>query len=282
MASAGCARDALARHAGAELRLDLVHGALGALEAEGAPQLLGLAAGEARRRHRHPQELLLEERDAERAGQDGLERRMGHGHRLAPRAAAEIGMHHVADDGPRPDDGHLHHEVVEALGPEARERRHLGAALHLEDADGVGLLEHGVHLRIVGRQMREIHMAAALARIISSASWSSAIMPSPRRSTLTMPSAAQSSLSHWTTDAAGHGGGLERHDAVEPALADHHAARVLAEMARQILDGRPHAGRSAGCARSLGSQPASREMRGERRRRDRGTPSRSRARPAAR
>jgi len=34
------------------------------------------------------------------------------------------------------------HQVVEALGPQARQRRHLGAALHLEDPDGVGLLEH--------------------------------------------------------------------------------------------------------------------------------------------
>ena len=37
-------------------------------------------------------------------------------------------------------------------------------------------------------------------------------------------------------DAAGHGGGLERHDGIEASLADHHAAGVLAEMPRQILD----------------------------------------------
>ena len=36
-------------------------------------------------------------------------------------------------------------------------------------------------------------------------------------------------------DAAGHGGGFERHDGIELSLADHHAAGVLAEMARQIL-----------------------------------------------
>ena len=36
--------------------------------------------------------------------------------------------------------------------------------------------------------------------------------------------------------AAGHGGGLERHHRIELALADHHAAGVLAQMARQILD----------------------------------------------
>ena len=46
-----------------------------ALEAHRAAQLLGLAAGEAGDRHRHAQELLLEERHAERAGEDRLERR---------------------------------------------------------------------------------------------------------------------------------------------------------------------------------------------------------------
>ena len=35
-------------------------------------------------------------------------------------------------------------------------------------------------------------------------------------------------------DAAGHGGGLEGDDGVELSLADDHAARVLAEMARKI------------------------------------------------
>ena len=49
--------------------------ALAALEAEGAAQLLGLAAGEAGGDHRHAQELLLEERHAERALQDRLEAR---------------------------------------------------------------------------------------------------------------------------------------------------------------------------------------------------------------
>ena len=68
MASAGCAGDALARHAGAELALDRrAMRARRALEAHRAAQLLGLAAGEAGGGHRHAQELLLEERHAERA-----------------------------------------------------------------------------------------------------------------------------------------------------------------------------------------------------------------------
>ena len=93
-------------------------------------------------------------------------------------------------------------------------------------------------------------------RIISSASWSSDIMPRPSRSTLTMPSAAQSSLSHWITERPGMVAGSS---GTTPSSrpGDHHAARVLAEMARQILDRRPQRARSAGCAGRAGSQPAS-------------------------
>ncbi len=38
-------------------------------------------------------------------------------------------------------------------------------------------------------------------------------------------------------DAAGHGGGFERNDVIETSLADDHAAGVLAEMARHVLQG---------------------------------------------
>ena len=37
-------------------------------------------------------------------------------------------------------------------------------------------------------------------------------------------------------DAPRHGGGLQRHNGIELALADHHAAGVLSQMARQILN----------------------------------------------
>ena len=68
-------------------------------------------------------------------------------------------------------------------------------------------------------------------------------MPSPSRSTLTMPMSAQSSLSHCTTTRPGMAGGLERDHRVEAALADHHAARMLAEMARQVLHLLPEPGK---------------------------------------
>src|SRR5262245_18200086 len=79
----GSAVDALAGHAGAELLLDRGHAGLAALEAEGPAELLGLRPGKAGRDHGHAPELLLEERHAQRAAEDGLETRVRIRHRLA-------------------------------------------------------------------------------------------------------------------------------------------------------------------------------------------------------
>jgi len=49
---------------------------------------------------------------------------MGRRHGLVRAASPDAGVDHVADDRPRPDDRHLHDEVVEPLGPDARQRRH--------------------------------------------------------------------------------------------------------------------------------------------------------------
>src|SRR5206468_4469099 len=56
------AGDPAPRHAGAEPRLDRAHARLGALEAHGAAELLGLPAREARDRHGDAQALPLAER----------------------------------------------------------------------------------------------------------------------------------------------------------------------------------------------------------------------------
>ena len=64
-------------------------------------------------------------------------------------------------------------------------------------------------------------------------------------------------------DAAGHAGGLERHHRIELALADHHAAGVLTEMPRQILDAQPQLGERPH-ARHLDRQAGRREVARER------------------
>ena len=201
-------------------------------------------------------------------------------------------MHHLADDRPGPDDRHLDDEVVEALGLEARQRRHLRARLHLEDADRVGRLQHPVDLGIVRRQVPQperLRRRAAGARLISaSASCSTAIMPRPSRSILTMPMSAQSSLSHCTTTRPGMLAFSSGTTRVEPPLADHHAARVLPEVPRQVLDAlpqlgeQPHARVASASSPTVGEVPRAASRR-RRRTRSGASPSRAgRSAPASR
>src|SRR5437899_8077134 len=233
-----------ARHALAQLHLHLRHPALTALEAEGAAQLLRLAAGEARGHHRDAQQLLLEERHAERARQDRLEARVRVRDRLAAAPAADVGMHHVADDRARADDGDLHHEVVETLGMDARQRRHLGAALHLEHPDRVRALEHAVHGLVVGGQVREVDHPTRLAH---ERDGFLEHRHHPKTEKIHFHDAERGAivLVPLHDHAARHRGRLERHHVVEAAGGDDHAARVLAEMPGQILKPRPEGGELA-------------------------------------
>ncbi len=76
------------------------------------PQLVGLGrreAGEDRDLHR----LFLKQRHAQRLAEHRFQFGGGKRHRLQPLPPAQIGMHHVALDRPRPHDGDLDDEIVE-------------------------------------------------------------------------------------------------------------------------------------------------------------------------
>ena len=79
-----------------------------------------------------------------------------------PGAPAQIGMHHVALDRPRPHDRDLDHEIVEFARLEPRQHRHLRAALDLEDAERVGPAQHLVDLGLLGRDRGEVETAAVM------------------------------------------------------------------------------------------------------------------------
>ncbi len=235
------AADAAHGHAGAQPLLDRHHPLAGALEAHRPPQLLGLAAGEARRRHRHPQQLLLEQRHAEGAGEDRLQTGVGVAHRLPPLAPLEVGVGHVAGDRPGADDRHLHHEVVEVLGAVARQRGHLRPALDLEDAGGVGAADHVVGLRVVGRQVREVDLDALVGadhgdRLLERGQHAEA-----EEVDLDQPEVGTVVLVPLDDCPPGHRRRLQRHHLVEPAVGDDHAARVLAEVAGEMVDLPPQA-----------------------------------------
>ena len=77
------------------------------------------------------------------------------------------------------------------------------------------------------------------------ASWSTDIIRKPEQIDLDDAEGGAVVLVPLDHHPARHGGRLQRHDVVEPAGGDHHPARVLAEMARQILHARPQGGERA-------------------------------------
>jgi hypothetical protein len=58
-------------------------------------------------------------------------------------------VNHVTLDRARPHDRDLDHEVIEAARLHARQHAHLRAALDLEGAERVSLLDHGIDFRVV-------------------------------------------------------------------------------------------------------------------------------------
>ena len=139
-------------------------------------------------------------------------------------------MHHFPDDRAGADDRHLHHDVVKANRLQTRQAGHLRAAFHLEHADRIGLLQRLEDGLVVGRKLREIHFGAQLETLFEHRHHAETeqvhLDDAEIGAILFIP------LDHHP---AGHGGGLQRHHGIERALADHHAAGVLAEVARQVL-----------------------------------------------
>ena len=227
--------DAVPRQAPPQPPLKLAHALDRALEPHGAPELLGLPAREARRGHRDAQQLLLEQWHAQRALENRHQRRVRVAHGLPPETAVDVRMHHVARDRAGTNDRHLHDQVVEAGRADTRQGGHLGAALDLEHADRVGALDHAVGLGIVRRDPGEIERTAArpddggrfLQRRHHAQAQQVHLDNAEIRAILLVP------LHH---HAARHARVLERHDGIQIALADHHAAGMLPEMARQAPD----------------------------------------------
>ena len=107
-----------------------------------AAQFVGLGGGEATDVDGDLHELFLEQRHAvgllQSVGQQGMV--------VLPLldtvAAPDVRVHRATLDGARSDQRDLDDEVVELARLKARQRGHLRAALHLEDADRIGFLQH--------------------------------------------------------------------------------------------------------------------------------------------
>ena len=117
----------------------------------------------------------------------------------------------------------------------ARQRRHLCAAFHLEHAHGVGALQGAIGRRIVLRKLREIERLAVVLGHQRQAILEHGHHAEPEQIDLDDLHVGAIFFVPLDDRAARHGSGLDRHDGVELAAADHHASGVLPEMARQIL-----------------------------------------------
>ena len=227
------AGDAVAGHAGAQAAFEVPHALHGAAHADGAAQFFGFGAGEVGDDHGHAEQLFLKERHTEGSLEHWLEQRMRVGDFFLALAAAHVGMHHFADDGAGANDGDLDDDVVEAAWGVVGEGGHLGAAFDLEHADGVGLAESFVDEGIFG-EGGEIDWVAVVLRDEFEGIFEDGHHAEAEEVDFDDAEVGAVFLVPLHDGAAGHGGALDRDDAIEHAGADDHAAGVLAEMAGKV------------------------------------------------
>ena len=124
----------------------------------GAPELVRLAGREAGALDGDPHRLFLEQGHAQGLSEHLLQFGFRIVHGLLSLPAAEIGMDHVALDRAGANDRDLDDQVVEGARLDPREHGHLRPALDLENAEGVGLADHRIGARILGRDGGEVEV----------------------------------------------------------------------------------------------------------------------------
>ena len=231
----------LPRHPSTNLRPERLDRLLAPLAAHRAAEPFGLPHAEARGRHRDVEHLILEDDHAERLPERLAERlvldRVDEvGVDAEPLAALDVGVDGLALDRPRADERDLDGQVVEVLGAGSQEALHLGAALDLEEPDGVGALDLAVDLGIVERDPREIDRLAVEARDQLDGLLDGGEHPEAEQVDLEEAGVGARVLVPLADLAAGHRGGLHRHEVDQRPRRDHHPARVLGEVARQPGD----------------------------------------------
>ena len=212
-----------------------LHALPAALRAHGLAELVGLAGREAGDVDGHLHELLLEQRHAERLGQRRLEQRVQVGDGLLAVAAADVGMDRAALDGTGTDEGDLDHQVVEGAGLEPGQGGHLGPALHLEHADGVGLAEHVEDCVVLG-DLGQVDRETVGAGHEVDGAVQGGEHPEAEQVELHQPGRGAVVLVPLEHGAVLHAGPLDRAHLDDGAVTQHHAAGVDAEVPGSVLD----------------------------------------------
>ena len=121
------------------------------------------------------------------------------------------------------------------MGLQPRQARHLRAALDLEHAYGIGLLQCVIHCGIIGRQFRQIHLFPVVIADQRNRIFQHRHHSQPQQVHLDDAHVGAIFLVPLHDDAAGHGRGFQRNDGIKLPLADDHTAGVLPQMTRQVL-----------------------------------------------
>ena len=212
-----------------------------------AAQLVGLAGREPGALDGDAHRLFLEQRHAERLAEHALELGCRIVDRLEPLAPAQIGMDHVALDRARADDRHLDDEVVEGARLDPRQHRHLGPALDLEGAERVGLADHRVGARILGRDGGEVEIDALV--VLEQVEPAPHARQHAERQHVDLHELQRVDVVLVPLDdlAVVHRRRLDRHQFVEAVLGQHEPAGVLRQVARRAdqLAGDVHGQRQA-------------------------------------
>ncbi len=148
--------------------------------------------------------------------------------------ATDVGVHRAALDGTGADDGDLDDEVVERLGLETWQRRHLGPTLHLEDAHRVGLAKHLVDLVALLDRGDVDHDAVVVAHEVDGVVQRRQ-HPQAEQVELHEPCRRAVVLVPLEHGAVLHPPPLHRAHLDHRPVAHDHAARVDAEVAREVL-----------------------------------------------
>ncbi len=145
-------------------------------------------------------------------------------------------MDGVPLDRAGPDDRDFHHQVVQVLRPRLGERLHLGPALDLEDAHGIGCLEHREDFRDLLRQAIEVEADGTvvldeLERLIHRREH-----PETQQVQLDQLERLDVALVELDDHPIRHRRPLKRGDVDEWRRSHEHPARVDGEVAREAID----------------------------------------------
>jgi hypothetical protein len=159
----------------------------------------------------------------------------------------QVGVDHVALDRPGAHDRHLDHQVVEVARLEARQHGHLGAALDLEDADGIGLAEHVEDPGVAAGDRGQVEPAAVVDTDEVEGLVDAGQHAEPQHVDLQDAEGVQVVLVPLDDRAVLHGGVLDGHQLRERPAGHDEAAHVLRQVAGKAdqlarqLEGEPEA-----------------------------------------